>query len=97
MQVTYGGFLSIFTLHLQAGLGDSALRAGLTYLPMAGTFGLVGFYWRKLGRAGEYPRQSGLTRYGRWSSSRAPWVSSVPLATDASTLSWLADFLPKPV
>jgi len=48
MQVTYGAFLFIFTLHLQAGLGHSALRAGLTYIPMAGTFGLVGFYWRKL-------------------------------------------------
>jgi MFS family permease len=45
MQVGYGGFLFVCTLHLEAGLGDSALRAGLTYLPMAATFGLVGFYW----------------------------------------------------
>jgi len=48
MQMAYGGFLFVFTLHLQAGLGDSALRAGLTYLPMAAAFGLVGFYWRRL-------------------------------------------------
>jgi EmrB/QacA subfamily drug resistance transporter len=48
MQITYGGFLFVFALHLQAGLGDSALRAGLTFIPMAGLFGLVGFYWRKL-------------------------------------------------
>ena len=48
MQVTYGGFLFVFTLHLQAGLGDSALRTGLTYIPMGAAFGLVGFYWRKL-------------------------------------------------
>jgi MFS family permease len=48
MQVTYGGFLFIFTLHLQAGLGDSALRVGLTYISMSAAFGLVGFYWRKL-------------------------------------------------
>jgi EmrB/QacA subfamily drug resistance transporter len=48
MQVTYGGFLFAFALHLQAGLGDSALRAGLTYIPMSVAFGLVGFYWRKL-------------------------------------------------
>jgi EmrB/QacA subfamily drug resistance transporter len=48
MQMSYGGFLFVFTLHLQAGLGYSALRAGLTYVPMAAAFGLVGIYWRKL-------------------------------------------------
>ncbi|GAA4630583.1 MFS transporter [Actinoallomurus vinaceus] len=48
MQVGYGGFLFVCTLHLEAGLGDSALRVGLTYLPMAATFGLVGFSWRAL-------------------------------------------------
>ncbi|MER5756936.1 MFS transporter [Streptomyces sp. NPDC002088] len=48
VQLTYGGFLFVFTLHLQAGLGESALRAGLTYIPMSVTFGLTGFYWRKI-------------------------------------------------
>jgi hypothetical protein len=48
MQIAYGGFLFVFTLHLEAGLGDGALRAGLTYIPMSATFGLLGFYWRKL-------------------------------------------------
>lgn len=48
VQLAYAGFLFVFTLHLQAGLGHSALRAGLTYLPMSITFGLTGFYWRKL-------------------------------------------------
>ncbi|WP_344331628.1 MFS transporter [Kitasatospora putterlickiae] len=48
VQLTYGGFLFVFTLHLQQGLGESALRAGLTYLPMSVAFGLAGFYWRKL-------------------------------------------------
>jgi hypothetical protein len=47
-QVAYGGLLFAFTLYLQAGLGDSALRAGLTYVPMAVTFGLVGYCWRRL-------------------------------------------------
>ena len=42
-QLAYGGLLFAFTLYLQAGLGDSALRAGLTYVPMAATFGLVGY------------------------------------------------------
>ena len=44
----YGGLLFVFTLHLQAGLGQSALRAGLSYIPMAGMFGLVGYFWRRL-------------------------------------------------
>lgn len=44
----YGGFLFMFTLHLQAGLGDSALRASLTFAPGAAMFGLFGFYWRRL-------------------------------------------------
>jgi hypothetical protein len=48
VQIAYGGFLFVFTLHLQSGLGDSALRAGLTYIPMSATFGLMGFYWRRL-------------------------------------------------
>jgi predicted MFS family arabinose efflux permease len=48
MQATYGGFLFVFTLHLEAGLGESPMRAGLTYLPLGAAFGLVGFYWRKL-------------------------------------------------
>jgi EmrB/QacA subfamily drug resistance transporter len=48
MQVTYGGFMFVLALHLQEGLADSALRAGLTFVPVAGVFGLVGFYWRAL-------------------------------------------------
>jgi MFS family permease len=46
--VGYGGFLFSLALHLQEGLGDSALRAGLTFLPAVGVFGLVGMYWRRL-------------------------------------------------
>lgn len=44
----YGGLLFVFTLHLQAGLGQSALRAGLSYIPLAGMFGLAGYFWRRL-------------------------------------------------
>ncbi|MFD3399665.1 MFS transporter [Kribbella sp. NPDC058693] len=43
-----GGFMFSFTLHLQDGLGESALHSGLTWLPFAITFGLVGFFWRSL-------------------------------------------------
>ncbi len=46
--IAYGGFLFMFTLHLQGGLGESALRASLTVAPAGATFGLFGFYWRKL-------------------------------------------------
>jgi predicted MFS family arabinose efflux permease len=48
VMVTYGGFLFSFALHLQSGLGDSALRAGLTFAPCAVAFGLGGYFWRRL-------------------------------------------------
>jgi hypothetical protein len=48
MQLTVGGFLFCFTLHLQTGLGETPLRAALTWLPFATTFGLVGYFWRSL-------------------------------------------------
>jgi MFS family permease len=46
--IAYGSFLFMFTLHLQGGLGDSPLRASLTFAPAGAAFGLFGFYWRKL-------------------------------------------------
>jgi MFS family permease len=46
--IAYGGFLFTLSLHLQSGLRDGALRAGLTFAPAAAAFGLCGFYWRKL-------------------------------------------------
>src|SRR6202042_2677362 len=52
--VTYGGFLFSFAIHLQSGLGDSALRAGLTLAPCAAAFGLCGYFWRRL-PAGWHP------------------------------------------
>ncbi len=48
VMVTYGGFLFTFAIHLQAGLGYSALRAGLTFAPGAAAFGLCGYFWRRL-------------------------------------------------
>ena len=47
-QIGYGGLLFAYTLHLQAGLGESALRSGLSYLPFAAVFGLAGYNWRRL-------------------------------------------------
>lgn len=46
--VAFGGFLFTVALHLQQGLGDSPLRAGLTFAPAAVTFGLLGMTWRLL-------------------------------------------------
>jgi MFS family permease len=48
IMITYGGFLFSFALHLQTGLGDSALRAGLTFAPCALVFGFCGYFWRRL-------------------------------------------------
>jgi EmrB/QacA subfamily drug resistance transporter len=45
---SYGGFLFCLALHLQSGLGDTALTAGLTMAPGGVVFGLCGFYWNKL-------------------------------------------------
>jgi hypothetical protein len=47
-QIAYGGLIFTLTLHLGAGLGDGPLRIGLTYVPMSLSFGLVGFFWRRL-------------------------------------------------
>ncbi|MFF3317837.1 MFS transporter [Streptomyces sp. NPDC003035] len=41
------GFLFTLTLHLQGGLGHTALRAGLTFAPAAAVFGVVGLTWRR--------------------------------------------------
>jgi MFS family permease len=42
------GFMFSVGLYLQAGLGQSPLRVGLTFGPMAAGFGLAGATWRKL-------------------------------------------------
>ncbi|MFE2182771.1 MFS transporter [Streptomyces sp. NPDC059455] len=42
------GFLFALTLHVQGGLGYSPLRAGLTFVPTAVAFGVVGLNWQRL-------------------------------------------------
>src|SRR6266566_2413975 len=44
----YGGFLFTFTQHLQGGLHDTALQAGLTFVPLATGFALSSLNWRRL-------------------------------------------------
>jgi len=86
-QVAYGGLLFAFTLYLQLGLGQSALRAALTYLPMAVTFGLSGFYWRRLpARAAWLVVPAGLT------VSVVAYLgiaASVRSGADASAWAWM--------
>jgi MFS family permease len=45
---TYGGFLFSLALHLQGGLGDGPLKAGLSFVPGAGGFALASLNWRRL-------------------------------------------------
>ncbi|MDX6348017.1 MAG: hypothetical protein QOF84_2807 [Streptomyces sp.] len=42
------GFMFVFALHMQSGLGESALHTGLTFVAAAVTFGIAGLYWRRL-------------------------------------------------
>jgi hypothetical protein len=47
---TNGGFLFAVALHLQSGLGFSALRTGLSFAVTALAFGAAGMTWRRLPR-----------------------------------------------
>ncbi|HEX4834169.1 MAG TPA: MFS transporter [Trebonia sp.] len=44
----FGGWLFVFTLHLQDGLGDSPLRSGLTFVPAALAFAAVSLNWQRV-------------------------------------------------
>jgi MFS family permease len=46
--VSYGGFLFALAIHLQTGLGYSAARAGLTFVPCALAFAVCSYFWRNL-------------------------------------------------
>jgi MFS family permease len=48
VMTTFGGLFFALALHLQGGLGDSALRAGLTFGPSAASFALVSLNWQRL-------------------------------------------------
>jgi MFS family permease len=48
VMVVFAGWLFGLALELQDGLGDSALRAGLTFVPAGLTFALVSLNWRRL-------------------------------------------------
>jgi len=44
----FGGFFFTLALHLQGGLGESALRAGLTFAPAGLAFALVSLNWQRV-------------------------------------------------
>ncbi len=48
VMTTFGGLFFTLALHLQGGLGDSPLRAGLTFAPSAVAFALVSLNWQRL-------------------------------------------------
>ncbi|MEN3538217.1 MFS transporter [Microbispora sp. ZYX-F-249] len=48
VMAAYGGWLFAMALHLQGGLGDSALRAGCLFIPAAAAFGLTSLNWKRL-------------------------------------------------
>jgi len=48
VMTVFGGWFFAMALQLQDGLGDSALRAGLTFVPAAGMFALVSLNWRRI-------------------------------------------------
>jgi MFS family permease len=45
----FGGFFFMLALHLQGGLGEPALRAGLTFAPAGLAFALVSLNWQRFG------------------------------------------------
>jgi len=49
----FGGFFFLLALHLQGGLGESALRAGLTFAPAGLAFALVSLNWQRAGSGGQ--------------------------------------------
>jgi len=83
-QIAYGGLLFAYTLHLQTGLGESALRAGLSYLPFAAVFGLAGYNGRRLPAA----VRRVLVPAGLAVGSLAYLALAAGLHADAGALTW---------
>jgi MFS family permease len=48
VMTTFGGLFFTLALHLQGGLGDSPLHAGLAFAPSAAAFALVSLNWQRL-------------------------------------------------
>ncbi|HLJ98742.1 MAG TPA: MFS transporter [Streptosporangiaceae bacterium] len=48
VMVVFGGYFFMFALHLQSGLAESPLHAGLVFAPSAAAFGVVSLNWRRL-------------------------------------------------
>lgn len=48
IMTVFGGMFFVLALHLQGGLGESPLRAGLTFAPSAASFAAVSLNWQRL-------------------------------------------------
>jgi hypothetical protein len=68
-----GGFMFAFALHLQGGLGQSAMKVGLTFAPMAAGFGFAGLFWRRL---------------PEWTHRRLGFPALVACAAGYATIGW---------
>jgi MFS family permease len=55
VMTVFGGWLFTFALEMQDGLGGSALRSGLTFVPSAVAFALVSLNWQRLPARGHVP------------------------------------------
>lgn len=87
--IGYGGFLFTLALHLQLGLGDSALRAGLTFAPGALAFGATGYWWRRLPGRVHHALTPPASGSRRWPTSGWPSPSRrVPTAVHGCSCCW---------
>ena len=48
VMTVFGGMFFVLALHFQGGLGESPLRAGLTFAPAAAAFAVVSLNWQRL-------------------------------------------------
>jgi MFS family permease len=55
VMTVFSGWLFAFALEMQDGLGDSALRAGLTFVPAAVAFAVVSLNWQRLPAGWQVP------------------------------------------
>src|SRR5215470_7397568 len=51
VMAVFGGFFFVLALHLQGGLADSPVRAGLTFAPAGLAFAVVSLNWQRLRRS----------------------------------------------
>jgi MFS family permease len=65
VMAVFGGFFFVLALHLQGGLADSPMRAGLTFAPAGLAFAVVSLNWQRLpGSSPAAVSMAGFAAYG---------------------------------